>query len=95
MMKQFYCGDCGVEPFKNFLSCNHLACEKECFGRFSELQNFNFRKNCVASIKDAKIKMPRLAVDLSKVVFLVPTELVEKSTFRRLWTSELEFENRL
>ena len=53
------------------------------------------RKKCVASIIDATIKVPRLAVDLSKAVFLVPTELVEKCTFRRLWTSELEFENRL
>ena len=83
MMKQLYCEDCGVEPFKNFLSCTHLACEKECFGRFWELQNFNLRKNCVASINDATIKMPRLAVDLSKAVFLVPTGLVEKTIFRR------------
>ena len=41
------------------------------------------RIKCVASINDATIKLPRLAVDFSKVVFLVPTGLVEKTIFRR------------
>ena len=41
------------------------------------------RIKCVASINDATFKLPRLAVDRLKAVFLVLTELVKKDAFGR------------
>ena len=38
----------------------------------------NLRRNCVASINDETFKLPRLALDRLKAVFLVPSGLVEK-----------------
>ena len=37
------------------------------------------RIKCVASINDATIKLPRLAVERLKALFLVPSGLAEKN----------------
>ena len=50
---------------------------------FWGLQDFNLRINCVVSMNDGTIKLRRLIVGRSKVVFLVAIGLVKRNASGR------------